>query len=108
MTAVEPRLDSLLVDPTRLSIVAVLANSHWPEFSFIRDGVGVSDSALSKQISTLEKNHYVQVKKGYVGKRPRTWINITETGLQALNRHVRALERIVQQSSTHRISQPPA
>jgi DNA-binding MarR family transcriptional regulator len=80
--------------------MALLASSRWPDFSFVRDGVAVSDSALSKQISTLEKNHYVEVKKGYVGKRPRTWLNITEAGLQALNDHVRALQHIVEQAAT--------
>jgi len=95
MSAGEPHLDPVLTDPTRLSILALLANSHWPEFSFVRDSVAISDSALSKQISTLEKNDYVRVKKGHVGKRPRTWIHITPTGLTTLNQHVQALQRIV-------------
>ncbi len=98
MSAADPRLDALLADPTRLSILALLASSNWPEFSFVRDSVAISDSALSKQVSTLEKNDYVEVKKGYVGKRPRTWLNITQPGLAALNLHVRALERIVEQA----------
>ncbi|MFF3748687.1 winged helix-turn-helix domain-containing protein [Streptomyces kronopolitis] len=95
----EYSLTPLLTDPTRLSIVALLANSKWPEFSFVRDGVGISDSALSKQVSLLEKSQYVEVKKGYVGKRPRTWINITRAGLQALNHHIRALQHIADQAS---------
>jgi len=98
MPAAEPHLDPLLTDPTRLSILALLASSQWPEFSFVRDSVAISDSALSKQVSTLEKNDYVRVKKGYVGKRPRTWLNITQTGLAALNLHVQALQRIAEQS----------
>ena len=98
MSAAEPRLDPLLTDATRLSILALLASSHWPEFGFVRDSVAISDSALSKQVTTLEKNSYVEVKKGYVGKRPRTWLNITQTGLAALSLHVRALERIAKQS----------
>ncbi len=102
MSTADPHLDPLLADPTRLSILALLASSDWPEFSFVRDSVAISDSALSKQVSTLEKNNYVHVKKGYVGKRPRTWLNITQAGLAALNLHVRALERIVEQSR-HRL-----
>ena len=108
MAAPDPQLDPLLADPTRLSVLALLASSHWPEFSFVRDAAAISDSALSKQISILEKNDYVHVKKGYVGKRPRTWLNITQTGLTALNLHVRALERIARQSSDRLDETPPA
>jgi DNA-binding MarR family transcriptional regulator len=108
MSAAEPHLDPLLADATRLSILALLASSHWPEFGFVRDSVAISDSALSKQISTLEKNHYVDVKKGYVGKRPRTWLNITQAGLAALTLHVRALERIVEQCQDRLDPKQPA
>lgn len=108
MPAAEASLDPLLADPTRLSVLALLASTTWPEFSFVRDSAAVSDSALSKQVSMLEKNGYVEVKKGYVGKRPRTWLNITRVGLQALNSHVRALERIVEQSHQRLDSTGPA
>lgn len=107
MAAAEARLDPVLADPTRLAILALLASSVWPEFSFVRDGVDISDSGLSKQVSTLEKSGYVQVKKGYVGKRPRTWLNISDTGLRALNQHVRALERIARQSRQRLSEQQP-
>jgi DNA-binding transcriptional ArsR family regulator len=108
MSGAEPQLDPLLADATRLSILALLASSHWPEFSFVRDSVAISDSALSKQVSMLEKHHYVDVKKGYVGKRPRTWLNITQPGLTALALHVRALERIVEQCQDRLDPKQPA
>ncbi|MFF9870452.1 transcriptional regulator [Streptomyces sp. NPDC013953] len=93
-----PAVDSLLVDPTRLSIVSLLSSSRWVEFGFVRDTVGLSDSALSKQISKLCDQGYVEVERGYVGKRPRTWINLTEAGKAALLNHVAALQAIVDRS----------
>lgn len=90
--------DPLLLDPTRLSIVSLLAAAHWAEFSWVRDSVGMSDSALSKQVTTLSKQGYVEVEKGYVGKRPRTWLNLSESGRAALHAHVEALQRIVEES----------
>ena len=100
MSAAEPRLDPLLADPTRLSIVALLGASEWAEFSYIRDSSGISDSALSKQAAMLEKNGYIEISKGYVGRRPRTWMQLSDTGRTALESHVRALQRIVQQART--------
>ncbi|ATY12628.1 transcriptional regulator [Amycolatopsis sp. AA4] len=93
-----PDLDQLLLDPTRLSVVALLSGTEWAEFSWVRDSAGLSDSALSKQIATLANAEYVEVKKGYVGKRPRTWLNLSGSGHQALRAHVAALHRIVEQS----------
>jgi DNA-binding transcriptional ArsR family regulator len=91
-------IDPLLVDPTRLSIISLLAASRWAEFGFVRDSVGLSDSALSKQISKLQDRGYVEVERGYVGKRPRTWVRIGEDGRSALEAHVAALQNIVAES----------
>ncbi|GGW58521.1 hypothetical protein GCM10010503_39490 [Streptomyces lucensis JCM 4490] len=91
-------IDPLLVDPTRLSIVSLLSSSRWVEFGFVRDTVALSDSALSKQISKLSDHGYVEVERGYVGKRPRTWISLSEAGRAALLDHVAALQAIVDRS----------
>jgi DNA-binding transcriptional ArsR family regulator len=90
----EAKLDPALLDPTRLAIVALLAGTEWAEFAFVRDAVEVSDSTLSKRISALADGGYVEVRKGYVGKRPRTWINLSEAGRAALSGHIAALQDI--------------
>ncbi len=87
-------LDALLVDPTRLAIAALLAAAEWAEFPFVRDAVGLSDSALSKQAATLERAGYVEVSKGYIGKRPRTWLKLSEAGRSVLSAHIEELQRI--------------
>ncbi|MEU6083818.1 transcriptional regulator [Streptomyces sp. NPDC047108] len=93
-----PDVDPLLLDPTRLSIVSLLSATRWAEFGFVRDSVGMSDSALSKQVTTLSKQDYIEVKKGYVGKRPRTWLNLSDTGRAALETHIEALQQIAARS----------
>ncbi len=93
------RLDPLIHPPTRLAIVALLAATEWAEFKFIRDSVGLSDSALSKQLTILEDARVVKVRKGFVGKRPRTWVNLTSSGRAAFESHVAALREIVDGAS---------
>ncbi len=88
------RLDDLLNSPVRFSITATLAGADNAEFSFLRDSIEVSDSVLSKQVSALESAGYVHVKKGYVGKRPRTWLSLTASGRDAFERHLTALREI--------------
>lgn len=91
------RLDPLIHAPVRLSIVACLAAADKAEFSFVRDTVEVSDSVLSKQVTLLADAGYVRVRKGYVGKRPRTWLSLTPEGRQAFDGHVAALTAIAAQ-----------
>lgn len=81
--------------PLRLSIVGVLSAAKEVEFRFLRDVLSVSDSVLSRQLTQLEEAGYVHVRKGYVGKRPRTWLSITGLGSEVLARHMHALQEIV-------------
>ncbi|GAA1870698.1 winged helix-turn-helix domain-containing protein [Brevibacterium marinum] len=88
------RIESDLGNPTRLGIVASLKNRDKAEFKLLRDSLGVSDSVLSRHISALEKVGLVAVRKGYVGKRPRTWVSITPEGGTRLDAHIQALREL--------------
>lgn len=91
-------LDDVIHAPVRFSIVATLSGLDKAEFSFVRDAVEISDSALSKQVSVLESAGYLNVKKGYVGKRPRTWLALSPAGRRAYAAHLAALHEISHQS----------
>jgi DNA-binding transcriptional ArsR family regulator len=92
------KFDELIHAPTRLAIVSLLAATEWADFKFIRDEVGLSDSALSKQLTTLEEAGYLEIRKGFVGKRPRTSAQLTRLGRAAFEMHVAALQQIVARS----------
>ncbi|MQA85287.1 MAG: transcriptional regulator [Streptosporangiales bacterium] len=94
MTHPRHQLDDVIHNPVRFSIVATLAAAHKAEFGFVRDTVEVTDSVLSKQVSTLEAAGYVNVTKGYIGKRPRTWLSLTGQGRKAFEAHCAALHAI--------------
>ena len=89
------RFDELIHAPTRLSIVGLLAATEWADFKYLRDSLGLSDSALSKQLTTLEEAGYVTIRKGFVGKRPRTSAKLSARGRRAFAGHVAALQQIV-------------
>src|SRR5699024_12333592 len=89
-----PRPEPNLNHPPRRAIVSSRKNRDRAEFRLLRDSLGVSDSVLSRHITALEKTGVVEVKKGYVGKRPRTWVAITAAGAQRLESHVRALREL--------------
>jgi DNA-binding transcriptional ArsR family regulator len=94
----EARFDEVIHAPTRLAIVSLLAASRWADFKFIREKTGLSDSALSKQLSILEAAGYVTIRKAFVGKWPRTSVSLSREGRAAFKGHVSALQQIVASS----------
>ncbi len=91
MRRAEVRFDEFIHAPTRLQIASVLIVAERAEFGFVRDTTGLSDSALSKQVRVMEEAGYVDVEKGYVGKRPRTWLRLSKIGRAAFEGHLAAL-----------------
>jgi DNA-binding MarR family transcriptional regulator len=89
------RFDELIHAPTRLEIVLLLAAAQWAEFKYIRDELGLSDSALTKQPSTLESAGYVEIRKSFVRKRPRTSASLSKAGRKAFEQHVATLQRVL-------------
>ena len=91
----EPRFDELIHPSTRLSIVALLASADWIEFGYVRDQLGLSDSALSKQFSTLEEAGYLTIERRVSDRRRRVQVRLTPEGRAAFDGHVAALRAVV-------------
>lgn len=89
------RLDDSFASPIRFSLMAALGEDLELDFATLGGILQVSDSALSKAIAALEHASYVQVRKGQVGARSRTWVRGTTAGRSAFYAHVRALQAIV-------------
>jgi len=43
----------------------------------------------------LEEAGYLAVKKGFEGRKPRTWLSVTKEGRAALEREVAALRDLI-------------
>jgi len=91
----EPRFDELIHPSTRLSVVALIAAADWVDFAFVRDRLGLSDSALSKQFATLESAGYIAIERPMANRRRRVHVHLTEAGRSAFDGHVAALREIV-------------
>jgi DNA-binding MarR family transcriptional regulator len=91
----EPCFDEVIHPSTRLSIVALLASADWMDFAFVRDRLGLSDSALSKQFATLEGVGYITVERPVSDRRRRVRVRLTDDGRAAFDGHVAALRTIV-------------
>jgi DNA-binding MarR family transcriptional regulator len=92
---VAPQFDELIHPATRLAVVALLAAADWADFAFIRDQLGLSDSALSKQLSTLEEAGYLTIERPLSDRRRRVRARLTPLGRDRFDGHVAALRGII-------------
>lgn len=90
-------LDEMIHQPVRLSIMALLAQSKKVDFAFLVNYLELGESNLSRHLSALEGAGYIIITKVFEGKRPRTWLSLSDAGHAAFERHVATLRRIVEQ-----------
>ncbi|MET7747574.1 transcriptional regulator [Micromonospora sp. NPDC005367] len=88
-------LDPIIHVPKRLAAMAVLANAPSVSFRFLKDHLQVSDSDLSKQMSTLEAAGYVSSTKVGHGRGGSTTYQITRAGRKAYEDHCTALRALI-------------
>jgi DNA-binding MarR family transcriptional regulator len=91
--------DELIHPATRLSIVSLLAAADWADFAFVRDELRLSDSALSKQLSTLEEAGYIAIERPVSERRRRVRVRLTSLGRERFAGHVAALRGIIATST---------
>ncbi|NYF97908.1 transcriptional regulator [Janibacter cremeus] len=94
-----PLFDPVVHQPHRLQICAILAPTRGLPFARIRDEVDLSDSALSKHLSSLEGEGYVVLSRQTVDARRSTRVELTEQGREALCGHVSELQRLARLAS---------
>ncbi|WP_328392015.1 transcriptional regulator [Nocardia sp. NBC_00416] len=91
-------LSTVLASLPRLKVVAFLGGCREAEFGTITDLCEMNKSTLSKAMTVLEAAGYLTITKGYVGRRPKTWLALTEHGRTAYYEHLNALTALAQQA----------
>jgi len=90
-------LDDVVHQRNRLGILTVIREGTRAEFGFLRETLGMTDGNLSRHLKVLEAAGFVRLEKGFVGRRPRTWVRITRAGRRALSNELRRLRELLQQ-----------
>ncbi|MCF8360229.1 MAG: transcriptional regulator [Prolixibacteraceae bacterium] len=85
-------LDPLLHSELRLAVMSILISVEEADFVFIRGKTGASAGNLSVQIDKLSEAGYIEVNKGFKGKRPQTVCKITQKGIKAFEGYVNAIK----------------
>jgi len=95
-TGVRPAsLDRLIHERVRLGIVSALAGTPTMTFVELKAALGLTDGNLSMHARRLEEAGYVECKKGFDGRVPRTEFRLTPKGKAALGRYLDHMEALV-------------
>ncbi|MRX67831.1 MULTISPECIES: winged helix-turn-helix domain-containing protein [Flavobacterium] len=79
----------------RLGIMSVLMVNDWVDFTEMKTLLNITDGNLASHASALEKSEYIEVKKEFVGKKPRTSYQVTALGRAAFKEHLSYLEKLM-------------
>ncbi|MNE50764.1 hypothetical protein D3C80_1453570 [compost metagenome] len=69
--------------------------NDWVDFTEMKSLLNITDGNLASHSSALEKAGYIEVKKEFVGKKPRTSYHVTDLGRVAFKEHLSYLEKLM-------------
>lgn len=85
-------LDPLLHSELRLAIMSILISVEEADFVYLKEQTKATSGNMSVQIEKLKTAGYVEVNRGFLGKRTRTVCKITKKGVTAFQIYIEALK----------------
>ncbi len=79
----------------RLGIMSILIVNDWVEFSELKELLKLTDGNLASHSRALEKKEYIEIKKEFVGRKPKTSYRITQLGRESFKKHLQSLEKLL-------------
>lgn len=90
----------LLSDRARLAIMVAVAGSRDEiDFNALLDALELTRGNLSTHLRRLEEGGLIEVNKSFVDRKPRTTYRCTESGREALNRYLQAVNEALKQAT---------
>jgi DNA-binding MarR family transcriptional regulator len=88
-------IDRVIHEPARLLLVATLSVVESADFLFLMNQTQLTRGNLSSHLSKLEAAGYVEIKKEFVEKIPRTLLRLTEEGRNAFVEYRQKMQRVL-------------
>ena len=79
----------------RLGVMSALAVNEYMDFNSLKDLLDVTDGNLASHLKSLEKEGFIKVFKLFIDRKPNTRYKISKEGLDAFQKHLNALEKII-------------
>jgi DNA-binding HxlR family transcriptional regulator len=89
-------LDRVIHERLRLGIVSALAGNESLTFNELKQLLQTTDGNLSVHARKLEDAGYIDCRKSFEGRTPRTEYRLTDAGRGALKRYLAHMEALIQ------------
>lgn len=76
--------------------MSVLTVQESLDFNALKEYLKVTDGNLASHLKALEKVNFIRVEKSFIGRKPNTKYFITKEGKKAFEKHIEALEKLIQ------------
>ena len=88
-------IDRVIHEPARLLILAYLSVVESADFLFLMNQTALTRGNLSSHLSKLETAGYIEIKKEFVEKIPRTLLRLTEEGRTAFQEYQSSMKQVL-------------
>jgi len=89
------QLNKVFDSRIRIGIMSALMVNEELNFNDLKALIDVTDGNLATHLKTLEEHKFIQVEKGFIGRKTNTTYAITKAGQKAFRTHLDALEKII-------------
>jgi DNA-binding MarR family transcriptional regulator len=87
--------EDIVHQPNRLGILVFLHEAGRADFTYLKGVLGLTDGNLGRHLDALEQAGLVLLTKGFEGRRPRTWAQLSPAGRKALRAELRAMRSLL-------------
>jgi DNA-binding transcriptional ArsR family regulator len=93
-------LERLFHEPNRLAIMSSLCGAvDGMSFTQLKQLCSLTDGNLSRHLHTLEEAGAIELRKAFVGVRPRTTVFATDQGRDGFMDYLEALEAVLKRAA---------
>ena len=90
-------LDPAIHSPSRLMILAYLAAVKSADFTFLLNQTNLTRGNLATHLGRLEEAGFIQVKKEFVDRIPRSLYRLTKSGKDAIQEYRENMRQVIDQ-----------
>jgi len=89
------KIDQVIHAPARLMVLSYLYVVESADVVFLRNMTRLTWGNLSTHVSKLEEAGFLDVEKGYQGKKPRTVVRLTDQGRAAFRDYKKSMQQVL-------------
>ncbi len=90
------QIDDVIHGRVRLGVMAILVRDEIADFNQLKDQLKTTQGNLSVHLRKLEEAGYVKIIKGYLGRKPRTQVQISQKGRKAFKAYLDEMSQLIE------------